>query len=117
MLKEKLLHFHDPAGPERCGLVLSNMEIVELPNLHLDPMDGFAIEDELIHQPGVVGTWHTHPRTGPNLSVADYRAFLAYPKHCHYVVAATDVWCFSVRNGILLLNENLSPWLSSGPSP
>ncbi len=108
MSAEKLSKFHSPDGPERCGVILSTGDVLELENVHPEPQDSFAIlESELLRE-GVVGTWHTHPRTGPNLTVEDYKAFSEWPQLKHYVVAAQEIWCFQVENGILLKCESTS---------
>jgi proteasome lid subunit RPN8/RPN11 len=104
---QNLKEFHDPNGPERCGIVMSDGRVIELRNLHPDPMDNFAIQNELLFNLDVVATWHTHPRTGPNLTVADYKAFMAHPRLRHYVVSASEIWCFEMSGDILAVRERL----------
>lgn len=92
---------------ERCGIILATGEIIETLNTHPDPYNNFIILEENLLIPGVVATFHTHPRTGPNLSVNDYFAFMAFPKLQHFVIAKDDIWCFHTINGILCRYENV----------
>lgn len=105
---------------ERCGLVLKDGTTVELPNVHEDPQRGFRIapEEILKYEPQTAATWHTHPHTGPNLSLADYRCFLNWPELFHYVVGHGKVWCYYVeQNRVLLHDDSDLPRLSEGPLP
>lgn len=97
---------HLPTGPERCGVVLVTGEVVELENTHPEPETSFAMPYERVAAPEVIATWHTHPRTGPNLSMEDYKAFMQFPDLRHYVVAAQGVWCFYTQDDILLCEDN-----------
>lgn len=85
---------------ERCGIILTSGEILELENVHPSPENNFAMLN-IDERPDVQATWHTHPHTSPNLSVADYLAFQEYPNLRHYVVSRSAIWCFGVRSGIL----------------
>ncbi len=103
---QELFDLHSPDGPERCGLILEDGSIVEIDNIHPDPLNGFAMPMELVSARGVHATWHTHPRTGPNLSVQDYKAFRELPKLRHYVVALTEIWCYGMAGDILVSHDN-----------
>lgn len=92
--------------PERCGVVMESGEVIELENTHPDPQKHFIIMEEDLLKPGVIGTFHTHPTTSANLSVADYYSFLAYPQLVHYILSSTEIWCFHTINGILCRYEN-----------
>ncbi len=91
---------------ERCGVVYASGEVKELVNLHPDPRDNFMILEEELIQPEVIGTFHTHPRSGPNLTIPDYFAFSSYPKLKHYIISGQGIWCFHMRDGILCRYEN-----------
>lgn len=106
MLRDELQAKHSSDGPERCGVILSSGEVVEIKNIHYDPMNSFAMPESELLKPEVVATWHTHPITGPNLSVADYKAFLFWPKLKHYIVAASGIWCYEMHDDILVSYEN-----------
>ena len=114
MLKANLQALYSSAGGERCGIVLNCETIMELENIHPDPTENFAFETSYLDLPGVTGTWHTHPNTGPNLTLADRKAFLAFPKLNHYIISASEVWQFRVQNGILCNYENSPPRLFKG---
>jgi proteasome lid subunit RPN8/RPN11 len=119
-MNESLLAMWNPLA-ERCGFILTDGSIVEVPNIHQNPEKFFEISPESIgqYEGRVSATWHTHPQTGPNLSVEDYRAFQNYPDWFHYIVAEAEVWCYYVRNkAVILLDEDdLSAWLPEGASP
>jgi proteasome lid subunit RPN8/RPN11 len=121
MLRDKFLALFDAAGPERCGVVTPAGEIVEVPNVHPSPMEAFAFDAEVLERPELIATWHTHPRTGPNLSTADYRTFRAYPQLGHFIISASGIWLFMVKNDILVRHGNPLIWLSertaSGTDP
>lgn len=103
---QDLFALHQPNGPERCGVILDDGSILELDNLHPSPTHGFMMPAEALNSSNVTATWHTHPTTGPNLSVDDYRAFMAFPLLRHYVVAASEIWCYAVSNDILLCHDD-----------
>lgn len=106
MSVQELFALHQPDGPERCGVILDDGSILELDNLHPMPTQGFRMPAEALNSSNVVATWHTHPTTGPNLSVDDYRAFTAFPRLRHYVVAASEIWCYGMACGILLVHDD-----------
>lgn len=96
------------AQVERCGFVLLDGEVVEVTNSHPDPASGFrmAAEDWERYRTLIAATWHTHPRTGANLSMVDYCLFLSQPEWAHYVVSRDTVRCYYVEGGKVLLYEN-----------
>ncbi|AJD82918.1 hypothetical protein PJWF_00024 [Achromobacter phage JWF] len=100
---------------ERCGLILRDGTILECQNTHEDPHIGFEISaDDLVkYASQAVATWHTHPATSSNLSPDDYEAFLAWPQLRHYIISEKDVWCFFIRNNLVVLfdEENPSAWV------
>ena len=121
MLRDKFSAVFDAKGPERCGVILASGQIAELPNIHPTPHDAFAFDASVLNSPEVVATWHTHPRTGPNLSVEDYRMFKQWPRLGHLVISTSDVWLFIVNDDILVRYGNPTSWLSertaSRPDP
>ena len=115
---QELFALHNPNGPERCGVILKDNSIVELDNIHPDPFHAFAMDSTLLGVDEVVATWHTHPTTGPNLSVADFKSFRLYPRLKHYIVAETEIWCFGMSGDILLKYDNYHPTRPpEGPLP
>lgn len=91
---------------ERCGIIYSDGTVKELENLHANPETHFAMLEEEVLAPEVIGTFHTHLHPSANLSVEDYRAFSAYPELQHYIISTTEIWCFHSLNGILCRYEN-----------
>lgn len=87
---------------ERCGLILADGTIVELPNVAPEPTEAFCADPEALLpylDAGVIAaTWHTHPSTSSNLSVGDYETFLFWPDCKHYIVGNDGVACYVVRN-------------------
>lgn len=118
MSVHKLFDYFDPEGDERCGVILDTGEIREVLNVHPEPHNHFAMPEEEVSLPSVAATWHTHPRTGPNLSIADYRAFTRFPALKHYIIARGEIWCYYMADDILLLDENAYfPRLPEGSPP
>lgn len=72
-----------------------------------------STEDLVRFKDEAIATWHTHPYSGSNLSPEDYTAFLNYPDWRHYIISEKDVWCFYIRNNLVVLfdEEDPSPWL------
>lgn len=103
---QELFALHQPNGPERCGVILDDGSILELENVHPDPVNYFAMDKAAVDASNVVATWHTHPRTGPCLSVGDFRSFVSMPRLLHYIVAATEIWCYGMSGDILLSHDN-----------
>lgn len=91
---------------ERCGLIFENGDVLELVNKHPSPEDNFVIYEDDLFREGVVGTFHTHPRSSANLTVTDYYAFRQYPQLRHYIISPVEIWCFHMINGILCRYEN-----------
>ncbi|WP_037500759.1 hypothetical protein [Sphingomonas jaspsi] len=95
--------------PERCGVITAAGELLEIENIHTDPVKGFhmdplsflkAIED------GATATWHTHPAADPNLSEDDRQGFAQWPELTHHIVGIRDgeptVHSFAFVNDILV---------------
>lgn len=93
-------------GQERCGIITVTGEILELQNISAKPESEFSMESGPLEHADTIATWHTHPTSGPNLSVADYRAFRAYPALVHYVVSPSEIWCFGMAGDILVRRKN-----------
>jgi proteasome lid subunit RPN8/RPN11 len=95
---------------ERCGLLLDDGTVVEVANLHAEPERGCEMDPKAvlkcIKAGGVIGTWHTHPDSDPNLSGEDYSAFLAWPDLRHVIVGMRDgkptVAEFVVEDGLVM---------------
>lgn len=75
---------------ERCGLVMRDGTFVEIENIAPDPKIGFELNPHavipLLETGEVVSTWHTHPKTPPNLSGDDMDCFLAWPDLTHVII-------------------------------
>ncbi|KQS84244.1 hypothetical protein [Rhizobium sp. Leaf383] len=93
-------------GPnERCGFILKNGDIVEVPNICTDPTNGFDMrgEDIIRFAPLASSTWHTHPDEDSNLSAGDYATFLNWPEHDHFIIGNDGVTRFFVEGGDVLV--------------
>jgi proteasome lid subunit RPN8/RPN11 len=105
-------------GNERCGIITEAGEIIEKTNISMDPEHQFefALED----LDGAYATWHTHPKTDANLSIADYWFFKSWPSKSHFIITLTEVRCFLTAQGIVYFvdeEEDHPSWLPSGPLP
>ena len=107
MLKDDLLQLWNNFGDERCGVILASGKIKELPNIHPDPTNYFAMDAKELKKKNIIASWHTHPTTGPNLSVADYKGFLLFPHLDHYIVAENQCWKYKVdtENETIILED------------
>lgn len=115
---QSMFNLHDPNGPELCGVILADGTVKSLPNIHPDPRDNFSMDASDFDDPNIVATWHTHPRTGPNLTVEDYRAFVQFPRLRHYIISATEIWCYRMDGAILVRDDNDNfTRLPAGSSP
>ena len=104
---------------ERCGVVLQDGSLHELPNIHPDPRNGFEMDYTQVAEANPVATWHTHPTTGANLSIPDYHLYLQHPNLWHYIAGAPDdVRCYYVEDGVVLQHDNDQfDGIPSGPLP
>ena len=101
------------SGNERCGIILDDDEIVELPNISTTPDRAFEIDPAqmLVHLTSgrLTGTWHTHPDADPNLSEEDRVCFQNWPNLVHYIVGRRNkeptVVKYVVEDGFLLQCE------------
>lgn len=101
-------HLTPEGTPERCGIITKAGKVLELANVHGDPVLGFRIapEDIIEHFEDAEATWHTHPGADPNLSEEDYAGFMQWPDLTHHVAGLRDgkplVLGFVVADGILV---------------
>jgi proteasome lid subunit RPN8/RPN11 len=113
-ISSKLLEFVEAddlrfGEPEICGVITSSGDVVQLPNVHTEPVKGFHIEPVsflAFVQAGAVATWHTHPGRDPNLSEEDMQGFSQWPALTHHIVGVRDgeptVHSFAVVDGIVV---------------
>lgn len=87
---------------ERCGILRTNGDIVEVDNIHTDPTQGFVIPPEVMITEGIVATWHTHPDQTSNLSQEDHFGFMQWPNLHHFVIGVDGVREFAVQGTILV---------------
>lgn len=88
---------------ERCGLILKGGKVIDVPNLHADPTQGFRIDGAVMleHEEKLVGTWHTHPKTPALLSQEDYTGFLNWPDLTHYIIGQDTIRAYKVEHGVI----------------
>jgi proteasome lid subunit RPN8/RPN11 len=97
--KQQLSAFWSP-GAERCGVINTHHEILEVPNRSKNPEFTFAFDEEVLED-RPIATWHTHPETPANLSIEDYRFFQCWPEMLHFIIGGDEVRCYQVHNGIV----------------
>lgn len=103
---------------ERCGVISPSGEIRDCANLADDPRDQFRFS--LADLEAVGATWHTHPASSSNLSIADYWFFMQWKEMLHFVVSVDHVQCYAVTDGtVRILDEaqDYSAWLLERPLP
>lgn len=98
-----LTQFYNPDGPERCGVITSTGEVVELDNICPEPLQGFEIstEDLIAFSEMTECFWHTHPGTSSNLSMEDYQSMLMWPRQKHIIIGSDGVSTYRVIDGVL----------------
>lgn len=89
---------------ERCGLVLTSGEIIELPNMSSYPSNSFvlSVRDVEPYKSMMVATWHTHPKGPNNLSIDDYNTFLDMPEIPHFIVTTRSVTMFQAEDDYVM---------------
>lgn len=92
---------------ERCGLILLDGTILELPNIHPDPVNAYEMDAQDFLDKAWA-TWHTHPRTSGNLSSEDYLNFCMPPADelVHFIVDSREVWRYYWEDKRLLLDDH-----------
>lgn len=94
-------------GREACGFILKSGELVQVPNVAEDPYKDFMVSEADLeaYEADAIASWHTHPRTGCNLSVQDYATFLCFDDWDHYIFDGHRLAKYSVVEGHVLLSE------------
>lgn len=100
--KKELLGRWDPKV-EVCGVITPDLEIQESPNLAPYPEDAFEFRQEDLE--GMTASWHSHPKSSPNLSIPDFYFFKSWPSMVHFVIGKDEVRCFAVWAGTVYLIE------------
>lgn len=106
-IESSLLCYYSNNGPERGGIITKTGPI-ECINVCENPEEGFELNLDMqarLDEPDVLGTFHTHPGKGSNLSFEDYQSFMNYPRVKHYIIGNDGVSKFAIRDG-LLINES-----------
>lgn len=95
-------------GPERVGFVLENDLVVEVTNVHPQPLNNFDVPVEALieFEDLAVATWHTHPGGTSQLSLDDDAAFRAWPDLLHYIVGSDGVRAYRV-DGTKLVQQHV----------
>lgn len=87
------------APHEACGFILDDGEIVEIANIHPDPLRGFSMSGQDILNKldkeslsRIIGIWHTHPKGTIKPSKTDIHAIRsgAILKNWVYFIATKD---------------------------
>lgn len=86
---------------ERAGFI-KGKALYELQAQHADG-DLILLEENALPSEATA-TWHTHPRTGPNLSVMDYETFVSSGIDTHFIIASDEVRGYQVTTDGLVLN-------------
>lgn len=95
-------------GQERCGFILKDGAVIETINVHSQPQEHFKIADSdmLRYGDSIRATWHTHPKTGPNLSVPDYFMFCRFPEWDHAIISKNAFRIYRAVGARVLICEN-----------
>lgn len=104
-----LFEFYD-GKQERCGFVLKSGQIIELPNIHPEPENGFEIDaaDILRYSDDIAVIWHTHPDSASILSGEDLLCMEAWPQVAHMIIGNDGISTYQVEAGVVL-NANFLP--------
>ena len=97
--KKQLQEYWDPVV-ERCGIIPSNRNVIEVVNQSKNPEYTFAFLFEDLDNDSLA-TWHSHPTTTANLSIDDLRFFQSWPEKIHFIVGIDEVRCYQVQDGIV----------------
>ncbi|URG13841.1 hypothetical protein [Acinetobacter phage vB_AbaS_TCUP2199] len=93
---------------ERCGFILKDGTQIEVPNIHKEPSNFFAMDPAEIekYKDQIAYFWHSHVDDNINLSLDDYLSFLAYPDHRHRIYNSRDEYAeYYVRRDFVLREE------------
>lgn len=93
---------------EHCGFFLHDGRVIHVPNIHEDPKEGFRIaySEMRKYEPQIKATWHTHPKTGANLSVQDYFLFSRYPQWEHVIIAQYAFRIYQAIGARVIIRED-----------
>lgn len=98
------LYNHYEGDEERCGFILFGGVIIELPNVHPEPINGFEIDPKAIlrYIDQIEGIWHTHPKGSSTLSGEDKLCMEQWPQLDHYIVGEDGVSVYKVTEGVVI---------------
>lgn len=99
-------------------MVTISGEIQEVPNLAEHPEDQFVFPEGVLDD--AYATWHTHPLTSANLSIADFHFFKSWSNQLHFIISNNEVRCYiDIQDNLIVIDEadDLSPWTPEGPPP
>lgn len=99
--KDWQLYQSELNGDERCGVVLNDGTIVELPNRSSSPSNSFSMleSDFEPYREQAIATWHTHPRGPNNLSIDDYNTFVELEDYYHLILTHQSISLYKTIDG------------------
>lgn len=100
---------------EVCGTLSLGGLPKECENQAKEPAHDFEFALSELEAEGVIGTFHTHPATSANLSIADYWFFRQWSQMVHFVISEEEVRCYVVASGSVRMideEEDHTSWLS-----
>lgn len=108
---DKLVSIVHSFDREKCGFILLSGIIIEVDNIHENPINNFAIADKDIDYyvlDNIAAFWHSHIENDSNLSIPDYKSFLKYPNHYHVIFCYNDFTIYKVRNNLVIRVDHAS---------
>jgi proteasome lid subunit RPN8/RPN11 len=111
-----LLPFWDQSV-ERCGVISSSHEIIEVTNQAKDPTKNFKFLESDLED--AITTWHSHPTGSANLSIDDYWFFQSWTSLGHFIIFDGEVRFYqTVQGRVYQVDEedDHPAWLPEGTS-
>lgn len=101
MSKNKMWHPIE----ELCGFILNDGSVIEVANIASNTKQHFKISVAILEHylNDIAIFWHSHPSNNTNLSLEDYKAFLAFPDHEHRIYSETQYTSYYVRRGLVII--------------
>lgn len=98
-LLTSLQNLYKNTGNERGGYITSDFEVIECENVHIEPLNNFALNfDKLEELETAYGTFHTHVDKSSNLSKEDYDSFQNWPNLVHFIIGNDGISCYKVSD-------------------
>lgn len=108
-VKAALAGLYEQYGPELCGFIHNNDQVVKVPNVAADPENGFLMSTAAVIEntdnDQSWASWHTHPNASSNLSGEDHSTFMRWKDMVHFIIGNDGVRAYQYSEKVKTVIE------------